>query len=104
MCYVPCFLLSRFTFPLTYLEEIRHAVRACYAVAFRVFHYDRIPLRGTIDYQSRETPKSLNKRSKLELIHEQLPLPVPCYDLLPVTELALGPREARLRAFPAPLS
>jgi hypothetical protein len=29
---------------------------------------------------------------KLELIHEQLPLPVPCYDLLPVTEFALGPR------------
>jgi len=27
----------------------------------------------------------------LEIIHEQLPLPVPCYDLLPVTELTLGP-------------
>jgi hypothetical protein len=26
-----------------------------------------------------------------ELIHDQLPLPVPCYDLVPVTELTLGP-------------
>ena len=25
-----------------------------------------------------------------ELFHEQLPLPVPCYDLLPITELAVG--------------
>ena len=28
---------------------------------------------------------------QIELIHEQLPLPVPCYDLVPVTELTLGP-------------
>jgi hypothetical protein len=27
---------------------------------------------------------------QFEIIHEQLPLPVPCYDLLPVTELTLG--------------
>ena len=26
----------------------------------------------------------------LENFHEQLPLPVPCYDLLPVIELTLG--------------
>jgi hypothetical protein len=77
---------------------------ACKAVTFRVFYHDRIPLRGMIDYQSKQTPKSLNKRSKLELIHEQLPLPVPCYDLLPVTELTLGPREVRFRVLPAPLS
>ena len=102
--YSLCFLLSRSTFLLTYWEEIRHAGRACYAVAFRVFHYDRIPLRGTIDYQSRETPKSLNKRSKLELIHEQLPLPVPCYDLVPVTEFTVVPREAVFRVLPAPLT
>ena len=25
----------------------------------------------------------------IELFHEQLPLPVPCYDLVPVTELAV---------------
>ena len=31
------------------------------------------------------------KRISIELIHEQLPLPVPCYDLLPVTDLTVGP-------------
>ena len=40
----------------------------------------------------------------IELFHEQLPLPVPCYDLLPVTELTVNPREVDLRVFPAPLS
>lgn len=28
---------------------------------------------------------------QIELIHEQLPLPVPCYDLLPVNELTVVP-------------
>lgn len=41
---------------------------------------------------------------QFEIIHEQLPLPVPCYDLLPVIELALGPHEVRFRALPTPLS
>jgi hypothetical protein len=27
---------------------------------------------------------------QFEIIHEQLPLPVPCYDLLPVIELTVG--------------
>ena len=49
-------------------------------------------------------PLERGTTSELELIHEQLPLPVPCYDLLPVTELTFGPREARLRVLPAPLS
>ncbi len=40
----------------------------------------------------------------MEVIHEQLPLPVPCYDLLPVTELTVGRDERGLRVFPAPLS
>ena len=26
-----------------------------------------------------------------KMIHEQLPLPVPCYDLAPLTESSLGP-------------
>ena len=39
-----------------------------------------------------------------DMFHEQLPLPVPCYDLLPVTEFAVVLREAVLRAPPAPLS
>jgi hypothetical protein len=42
--------------------------------------------------------------SKIEIFHEQLPLPVPCYDLLPVTDLTVGHREGGLRVLPAPLS
>ncbi len=41
---------------------------------------------------------------QFEIFHEQLPLPVPCYDLLPVIELTLGPREVRLRVLPTSLS
>ncbi len=40
----------------------------------------------------------------VEIIHEQLPLPMPCYDLLPVTELTVDRIECGLRVFPAPLS
>ena len=39
-----------------------------------------------------------------DMIHEQLPLPVPCYDLVLVTEFAVVLREADLRAPPAPLT
>ena len=39
-----------------------------------------------------------------ELFHEQLPLPVPCYDLLPITELAVDRAMRELRALPALLS
>ena len=28
---------------------------------------------------------------QIELFHDQLPLAVPCYDLVPVTKLTLGP-------------
>lgn len=30
-------------------------------------------------------------RDHLEMIHDQLPLAVPCYDLVPVIEFTLGP-------------
>ncbi len=43
-------------------------------------------------------------RFHIELIHDQLPLAVPCYDLLPVTELTVGRVKHELRALPAPLS
>ena len=42
--------------------------------------------------------------SILDMFHEQLPLPVPCYDLVLVTEFAVVLREAGLRAPPAPLT
>ena len=45
-----------------------------------------------------------NTDSKLDMFHEQLPLPVPCYDLVLVTEFAVVLREADLRASPAPLT
>ena len=45
-----------------------------------------------------------NIGSKLDMFHEQLPLPVPCYDLVLVTEFAVVLREAVLRAPPAPLT
>ena|GEM_PF-1678154 len=44
------------------------------------------------------------ERFSFELFHEQLPLPVPCYDLLPVTELTVGRALRELRVLPAPLS
>ena len=42
--------------------------------------------------------------SNLDMIHEQVPLPVPCYDLVLVTEFAVVLREAGLWAPPAPLT
>ncbi len=45
-----------------------------------------------------------NIGSNLDMFHEQLPLPVPCYDLVLVTEFAVVLREADLRASPAPLT
>lgn len=53
---------------------------------------------------NRRLVAKLQRRVQLELIHDQLPLAVPCYDLLPVTEFTVGPREVVLRALPAPLS
>ena len=41
---------------------------------------------------------------QFENFHEQLPLPVPCYDLLPVIEFTVGPHKAELRVSPIPLS
>ena len=45
-----------------------------------------------------------NIGSNLDMFHEQLPLPVPCYDLVLVTEFAVVLRKADLRAPPAPLT
>ena len=41
---------------------------------------------------------------QLELIHDKLPLAVPCYDLVLVIEFTVGPREVGLRALPTPLT
>ena len=47
---------------------------------------------------------ALAGRFLLELLHEQLPLPVPCYDLVLVIELTLGPHKAELWVLPTPLT
>lgn len=39
-----------------------------------------------------------------DMFHEQLPLPVPCYDLVLVIEFAVVLRKAVLRAPPTPLT
>ena len=43
-------------------------------------------------------------RYTFELIHDQLPLAVPCYDFVLVTKLTLGPHKVGLRALSAPLT
>jgi hypothetical protein len=50
------------------------------------------------------TPKNTFHDVSFELIHDQLPLAVPCYDFVLVTKLTLGPRKAELRALSAPLT
>ena len=40
---------------------------------------------------------------QIELFHDQLPLAVPCYDLVPVTELTLGPAYAEISGTPGSL-
>ena len=52
----------------------------------------------------RDSVTRTQRRVQLELIHDQLPLAVPCYDLLPVIELTVGRDEHELRALPTPLS
>ncbi len=44
------------------------------------------------------------QRVQLELIHDQLPLAVPCYDLVLVIELTVGRDKHGLRALPTPLT
>ena len=40
---------------------------------------------------------------QIELIHDQLPLAVPCYDLVPVTEFTLGPTYVETSGTPGSL-
>jgi hypothetical protein len=53
-----------------------------------------------LTYSSARTPQGV---FQIELFHEQLPLPVPCYDLVPVTELTLGPAYADTSGTPGSL-
>ncbi len=49
-------------------------------------------------------PRGRTTSYNFELIHDQLPLAVPCYDLALVTKLTLGPHKEVLRALSAPLA
>ena len=40
---------------------------------------------------------------QIELFHDQLPLAVPCYDLVPVTELTLSPTYVEISGTPGSL-
>jgi hypothetical protein len=77
--------------PRDTLSGVRAAFRDdCYLPRFKESH--RHDLAFDLD------------RFQLDMFHEQVPLPVPCYDLLPVTEFTVVLREAGLRVPPAPLS
>ena len=69
-------------------------------VIFRDSHYTPTILANRIDM----IRLSGNIGSNLDMFHEQLPLPVPCYDLVLVIEFAVVLREAVLRAPPTPLT
>ena len=43
-----------------------------------------------IDSISSDRRSEIRSVLQFEMFHEQLPLPVPCYDLLPVIELTVG--------------
>ena len=61
-------------------------------------------LRWKID-TSAEALKEHRRIPKFGVFHEQLPLPVPCYDLVPVTKFTLGHAQShRLCVPPAPLT
>jgi hypothetical protein len=62
---------------------------------------------SSIERHNTDSIKSSDRNRKtdfqIELFHEQLPLPVPCYDLVPVTELTLGPAYADTSGTPGSL-
>ena len=56
------------------------------------------------DIYDAQTTDYSGRRVQLELIHDQLPLAVPCYDLVLVIELTVGRGKHGLRALPTPLT
>ena len=94
---------SAYSAPLesSYVALERHRVTLSdFRVLFRDKYYFSSDVTSEIDMMC----LSGNIDSKLDMFHEQLPLPVPCYDLVLVTEFAVVLREAVLRAPPAPLT
>ena len=48
------------------------------------------PVRATPEVFPRRREPALTRRSRKEVIQPQVPLRLPCYDLVPITELILG--------------
>ena len=62
--------------------------------------------RGNADNRGQiALPSGLRKSLRKEVIQPQVPLRLPCYDLVPVTSLAVGTDESRrLKALPASMT
>ena len=65
--------------------------------------FKSVSLKKTNDQYLKSRIRETFKRFSIELIHDQLPLAVPCYDLLPVTELTVGPANAGTSGIPGSL-
>ena len=65
---------------------------------------DRDTQYRPISRQCKFCYQSLRQRIQLELIHDQLPLAVPCYDLVLVIEFTVVRLKDDLRALPTPLT
>ena len=63
----------------------------------------RAQLRRAIPTHVSPRTEILGPVFQIELFHDQLPLAVPCYDLVPVTELTLGPAYADTSGTPGSL-
>ena len=85
------FKQSRFCAPLPKCEEFHYTTEPPVINAFE----------STRPCQS-IAPKD-NRQVQFELIHDQLPLAVPCYDLFPVTELTVGPPYGETSGIPGSL-
>lgn len=69
-----------------------------FKVKYQIFLYSievQKSTRSVIPFQE--------QRVLFYIVHEQLPLPVPCYDFTPVIELTVTPDKLELRVLPTPL-
>ena len=58
---------------------------------------------GTHNNDSFTLRTEVRRDLHLEIFHDQLPLAVPCYDLVPVTEFTLGHADAQTSGTPGSL-
>ena len=91
-------------------SPVRASIERSYQTTGALFRRPSTCL-GT-EYHLPISPKSDNRPERvisdfsfrLDMFHDQLPLAVPCYDLLPVTEFTVVLHKARFRVPPASLS